>query len=51
MNIEDLLKMTDKEVKKYVKQCGINSIEELYSSKSFIDKLELSEVGIIGLIK
>ena len=51
MNIEDLLRMTDKEVKKYVKQCGINSIEELYNSKSFIEKLELSEVGIIGMKK
>lgn len=47
MIIDDFLKLTDKEVKRYIKQCGVASIEELYSSKNFIDNLELENVGTI----
>ncbi len=48
MIIEDLLGMTEREVKKYIKSCGITKIEDLYSSRNFIEKLGLVDVGTIG---
>lgn len=47
MIIDDFLKLTDREVKKYIKSSNISSIEELYSSKNFIEKLNLEDVEII----
>ena len=48
MNIDDFLKMTEREVKKYIKSCGITSIEELFSSKCFIEKLSLEGIGTVN---
>lgn len=48
MIIDDLLKMTDREIKKYIKSCGITKIEDIFSSKVFIEKLALEDVGTIG---
>lgn len=48
MIIDDLLKMTDREVKKYIKSCGITKIEDMFNSKNFIEKLNLEDVGTIG---
>ena len=48
MIIDDLLKMTEREVRKYIRSCnGVNSIEDLKSSKNFIEKLALSDVGVM----
>lgn len=48
ITITDLLHMTDREIKKYIKSCSITKIEDLTSSKIFIDKLGLSDVGTVG---
>lgn len=48
MIIDDLLKMTDREVKKYIKSCGITKIEDMFNSKNVIEKLNLEDVGTIG---
>ena len=48
MSIDDFLKMTEKEVKKYIKSCEITSIEELFNSRCFIEKLGLTDVGTIN---
>lgn len=48
MIIDDFLKLTEKEVKKYIKQCNVSSIEELYSSKNFIEKLNLEDVKVLN---
>lgn len=48
MIIDDLLKMTDREIKKYIKSCGVTKIEDIFNSKNFIEKLSLEDVGTIG---
>lgn len=42
MEIDDFLKLTEKEVKKYIKSCGINNVTELYKAKDVISKLNLT---------
>ena len=42
MEIDDFLKLNEKEVKKYIKSCGVDNAQELYKAKDIISKLNLT---------